>query len=329
MSVTFKNIFFLIISTIAGAAMMWWIYRGFDFDTIADFFTRRTNYIWITLTIAVGILANILRSFRWQMLLNSADISISTRRSVELVFISYLINSVTPRLGELTRCLLVKRGNGEISTRALGTVVVEKAADIACLVLLLGATLILRWHESVSLVTGLNERLAKALPDYAGLYICGGAICLAIGISFPLRKYLKVFFRNLWVGIGSIASLERPGGFVLLCLGIWSCNFLQLYLLLPCFESLTGLVFADSVHLFAAVSLGVLLPTPSGAGPWHFAVVKTLTNVYDVPRVAAQNFALISHGLKTSLVMLLGLLGFASYYASVWRWWQRKKHEQD
>lgn len=193
MSVTFKNIFFLIISTIAGAAMMWWIYRGFDFDTIADFFTRRTNYIWITLTIAVGILANILRSFRWQMLLNSADISISTRRSVELVFISYLINSVTPRLGELTRCLLVKRGNGEISTRALGTVVVEKAADIACLVLLLGATLILRWHESVSLVTGLNERLAKALPDYAGLYICGGAICLAIGISFPLRKYLKVF----------------------------------------------------------------------------------------------------------------------------------------
>lgn len=302
---------------------MWWLYRGFDLTLLVSFFGLRTNYVWITLTLLAGITANVLRSYRWRMLLRSADIQISTRRSIELVFISYLINSVTPRLGELTRCLLVKRGNAEISTRALGTVVVEKMADICCLLLVLGLALGLRWQQSVSLVESLGERFSFALPSYAIYIIIGAAICLLIGLSLPLKKYLRGFFLNLWKGVTAIARLRRPIGFVLLCVGIWICNFLQLYLLLPCFEDMAGLGVADMIHLFAAVSLGVLLPTPGGAGPWHFAIVKTLTAVHHVQRPAAQSFALITHGLKTALIMLLGLLGYASYYTSVYRRWKR------
>ncbi|MDO5751416.1 MAG: hypothetical protein Q4P78_09535, partial [Rothia sp. (in: high G+C Gram-positive bacteria)] len=67
------------------------------------------------------------------------------------------------------------------------------------------------------------------------------------------------------------------------------------------------------------------LPTPSGAGPWHFAIVKTLTGVYQVSKPVAQSFALLTHGLKTALVMLLGLLGYASYYNSLWIWWRRNQ----
>lgn len=96
MNGTTKNIVFLILSTIAGAAMMWWIYRGFDVHTLAEFFGQRSNYVWIILALAAGVLANVLRALRWRMLLESADIHISRRRSVELIFISYLINSVTP-----------------------------------------------------------------------------------------------------------------------------------------------------------------------------------------------------------------------------------------
>ena len=65
------------------------------------------------------------------------------------------------------------------------------------------------------------------------------------------------------------------------------CNFLQLYLLVPCFGGLSHVGLADTLHVFAAVSVGVLLPTPAGAGPWHFAIVKTLTGVYGVERAVA------------------------------------------
>ena len=73
---------------------------------------------------------------------------------------------------------------------------------------------------------------------------------------------------------------------------------------------------ADLLHVFAAASVGVLLPTPAGAGPWHFAIVKTLTGAYGVEKAAAQTFALISHGLKTALVMLLGLMAYVSFLAN-------------
>lgn len=82
---------------------------------------------------------------------------------------------------------------------------------------------------------------------------------------------------------------------------------------------------ADTLHVFAATSVGVLLPTPAGAGPWHFAIVKTLTTVYGIAKSVAQSYALITHGLKTVLVMLLGVLGYASYYREVWLWMKRKK----
>lgn len=320
-----KNILFLLFSTLVGLLLMGWIYRGFNVRLLADFFGQRSNYLWISLALAAGVLANVFRSLRWRMLLRSASISISVRRSVELVFISYLINSVTPRLGELTRSLLVKRGNAEVSTRALGTVVVEKVADVLCLLVLIGLAVTLRWQNTVELVNRMTEGLTWALPSYTFYIAVGCAICLLVGISFPLWKHVRRFIVNLWQGITAITRLRSPLSFVSLCVGIWVCNFLQLYLLLPCFEELAHLHTADVIHVFAAASVGVLLPTPAGAGPWHFAIVKTLTAIYQTAKPVAQSFALISHGLKTALVMLLGMLGYASYFRSMWAWWKRRR----
>ena len=323
-----KNILLLVASTLVGFGMMWWIYRDFNVDLLLGVFGQRANYVWIVLTLAVGLLANVLRSFRWRMLLRGAAIEVSVRRAVELVFISYLINSVTPRLGELTRSLLVRRGDAQTSTRALGTVVVEKLADVACLVVLIGVAVTLRWRETVGLVQSLTEGLTWVVPNYSFYTVIGGAVCLLIGISFPLWPHIRRFFQNLWQGISAIARLRSPLSFVGLSAGIWLCNFLQLYLLLPCFEALADVGLADMLHVFAAASVGVLLPTPAGAGPWHFAITKTLTGVYGELPGVAKTFALVSHGLKTALVMLLGVLGYASYYRSVWNSWKRRTAAQ-
>ncbi len=318
-----KNILFLIFSTIVGIGLMWWLYRGFDFSASREFFTRPNNYGFIIMVLVAGVMANVLRSLRWHMLLQSAQIDISLRRSVELIFISYLINSVTPRLGELTRSLLVRSGDAKVSTRALGTVVIEKLADVAFLVVVIGLAVSLRWNNTVSLVNRLSDGLTWAVPRYTFYIAVGSAVCLLIGFSWPLWKHIRRFANNLWQGVSAIARLKSPLSFAFLCIGIWTCNFLQLYLLVPCFEGMSHIGLADTLHVFAAVSVGVLLPTPAGAGPWHFAIVKTLTGVYGVERAVAQSFALITHGLKTILVMLLGVLGYVSYYRDVWQWMHR------
>lgn len=313
------------ISTLVGVLMMVWLYRGFNFAALSQFFSVPAHYLWISLVLIAGLLANVLRAMRWHMLLSSAHIRISRRRAIELIFIAYLINSVTPRLGELLRALLVKRGNADVSTRALGTVVVEKAADVGCLIIVIGLAVSLRWSKTVELAATLSERLTLALPNYLLFVIVGSIICLLIGLSFPFWHYLQRFFINLWKGISSILHLQSPLSFAALCTGIWVCNFLQLYLLIPCFDLFSSVSVADMLHVFAAASVGVLLPTPGGVGPWHYAVVKTLTGIYHIARPTAQSLALISHGLKTILIFLLGLLGYASYYRSVWKSIQRRR----
>jgi hypothetical protein len=48
------------------------------------------------------------------------------------------------------------------------------------------------------------------------------------------------------------------------------------------------------------------VPTPNGAGPWHFAV-KTMLILYGVADQQALYFVLIVHTLQTMLVVLLGI----------------------
>lgn len=294
-----------------------WIYRGFDFTPLGKVFKVSDNYLWILLSLFVGVAANVFRAFRWRMLLVGAKIGIKRRRAIELVFISYLINSVTPRLGELTRSLLVRRGDIEISTKAFGTVVVEKLADVCCLIVLVISAVVLRWEDTTGLATRLIAGLSSAVSSYTLYIIVGVIACVILGLALPKITHLNRLFQNLWKGITAIACLERPWTFILLCFCIWTCNFLQIYLLIPCFEELSSFSVIDALYLFTVASVGVLMPTPGGAGPWHFAIVKTLTSLYGVNGQVAKLFALVTHGLKTALVMLLGLLAYLTFYWGV------------
>lgn len=303
--------------TLAGVAMMVWLYRDFDFRSLLRVVCRRDHALWMAAALLFGVVANVLRSIRWQMLLHSAGVDVRLKHAVELVFISYLINSVTPRLGELTRCLLIRRGNAAVASRALGTVVVEKLADVCCLFFVVVAAITVRWSDTTALLGRMTGGIGQRLPGYASALIIVGIICLLLGISIPLRRRLRSFFSNLWQGMTAISRLKSPLHFILLCSGIWLSNFLQLFLLVPCFESLSFVGWREALQIFAMASVGMLLPTPGGAGPWHYAIIETLTRIHNVGRETARGFALVTHGLRTLLVMLLGLVAYATFYGEV------------
>ena len=60
--------------------------------------------------------------------------------------------------------------------------------------------------------------------------------------------------------------------------------------------------------MFVGGTFAVIVPTPNGAGPWHFAVV-TMMMLYGVDATDAAVFALIVLGIQTLLVIVLGLYG--------------------
>ena len=60
--------------------------------------------------------------------------------------------------------------------------------------------------------------------------------------------------------------------------------------------------------MFVVGSIAVVVPTPNGAGPWHFAVISMMM-LYGVSKTDAGIFALLVHGIQTFLIILLGIYG--------------------
>jgi uncharacterized membrane protein YbhN (UPF0104 family) len=81
---------------------------------------------------------------------------------------------------------------------------------------------------------------------------------------------------------------------------------MQFYLCFFCFGFSSDLSVLAGLLLFVAGSIAVVVPTPNGAGPWHFAIISIMM-LYGVAQTDASVFALIVHSTQTLLVAVLGI----------------------
>jgi uncharacterized membrane protein YbhN (UPF0104 family) len=119
-------------------------------------------------------------------------------------------------------------------------------------------------------------------------------------------KKLKSFLSNFMSGVMSLRKMENGWLFVLETFGIWFCYFMQFYLCFFCFGFSSDLSIFSALLLFVAGSIAVVVPTPNGAGPWHFAIISIMM-LYGVKQTDASVFALIVHSTQTLLVAVLGI----------------------
>ena len=122
---------------------------------------------------------------------------------------------------------------------------------------------------------------------------------------------MKSTVKGIWQGVMSIRNVKHPVLFVAFTLAIWGSYFLHYYLTFFCFESTAHLGMACALVTFIVGSIAVIVPTPNGAGPWHFAV-KTMLILYGVADTDALNFVLIVHSVQTLLVVALGVYAWVA-----------------
>ena len=96
-------------------------------------------------------------------------------------------------------------------------------------------------------------------------------------------------------------------------IGIWVCYFLTLGVSCFCFDFTADLGARCALVTFIVGSIAVIVPTPNGAGPWHFAVM-TMLILYGVADHQALYFVLIVHTVQTMLVVGLGIYAWLRLY---------------
>ena len=153
--------------------------------------------------------------------------------------------------------------------------------------------------------------------------ICGVAVLILL--HFLLRKLaiynkVKATLGGLWQGVISLKGVKNVPLFIAFTIGIWLSYFLHYYLTFQCFESTSHLSLMCGLVTFIVGSIAVIVPTPNGAGPWHFAV-KTMLILYGIQSNDALYFVLIVHSVQTLLVILLGIYAWIALAFT-------KKHSQ-
>lgn len=297
-----------------GGLILYWMYRDFDFKTVADTLMHGMNWTWMLLSFPFGILAQMFRGWRWHLTLEPIGEKPRTSTSINSIFLSYAVSLIVPRIGEFARCGILRRYDGVSFPKALGTVVMERAIDSALVMLiaLLTFAFQLRVFNTFFAETGTNLEsiLSKfSAAGYAVTVVCGVAVLILAWYllqRFAIYNKVRTMVRGIWQGIMAVRGVKHPWLFVAFTLGIWASYFLHYYLTFFCFEATSHLGMACSLVTFIVGSIAVIVPTPNGAGPWHFAV-KTMLILYGVGDVDALNFVLIVHSVQTLLVVALGV----------------------
>ncbi len=297
-----------------GGAILYWMYRGEDWQTILHVMTDEMDWTWMLLSFPFGILAQMFRGWRWRQTLDPVGEHPRTSVSVHAIFLSYAASLVVPRVGEFTRCGVLKRYDNVSFPKALGTVVTERAID-SLLVMGITATVLLLEMSTFGTFfrkTGTNLEGILQRFSLAGYFVA--AVCVVailILLHFLLRKLsiydkVKATLGGIWQGIISLKDVRNIPLFVFFTLGVWVSYFLHYYLTFFCFDFTADLGIGCALVTFIVGSIAVIVPTPNGAGPWHFAV-KTMLILYGVQDEHALYFVLIVHTVQTLLVVALGI----------------------
>ena len=132
----------VVLPFVLGGAILWWMYRGEDFSTISHVLTEEMNWTWMLLSFPFGILAQMFRGWRWKQTLEPIGVHPRTSVCMHAIFISYAASLVIPRIGEFSRCAILKRYDGSSFSKALCTVVTERAVDTLIVMIYSGIILL-------------------------------------------------------------------------------------------------------------------------------------------------------------------------------------------
>ena len=294
------NILNILLPLLLGGAILYWMYRGFDFERVQDALLHEVNWWWMAFSLVFGVLAQVFRGLRWKQTLEPLGEYPKTMNCIHAVFISYTTSLVVPRSGEVVRCGVLSRYDGTSFPKAIGTVVTERVIDSLLLIVMTLIVFLLQIKTFIRFFDETGTSLTGWLQTFTTTGYIVTAACVVVTIAFLwyfIRKAtifakLRKIISDIKDGIFSLSKVRNKGLFIFYTLAIWGSYFLHFYITFFCFP------FTVSLGLMTALLAFVV---------GGFAV-KTVLLLAGVQVAAdAETFVLIVHAVQTGLLPLLGM----------------------
>ena len=306
----------MVFPLLLGTLILVWVYRDFNFQRVGEVLFGGMNYAWMLFSLVFGVTAAVFRGYRWKLALEPLGEYPKTANCVYAIFISYASSLIIPRVGEVTRCGILAKYDNVSFSKSLGTVVSERMVDTLCMGLLSGLMLLLQLPVFLTFFAETGTNVNRYVDIFTSghfylIILCLLAVfILAVFLIWNIALFakLKGILLNVWQGFIALKDIRHIPLYIICSLGIWVSYFLEFYLAFYAFGFSADLGVTVALTMFVVGTFAVIVPTPNGAGPWHFAVM-TMMMLYGVGKEDAGIFALLVHGIQTFLLILLGIYG--------------------
>ena len=275
---------------------------------------RRVNVLTLGAAVASFVFSTAAKAIRWQLLL-AVRKAPSFGRAFSVLSVGLMVNTFLPaRLGEFARAYLMGEAEADSKVYVLGTVAVEKVADLLFLLL--------------SLMVLLSQ---MALPEWLIGPARGTALLIAILVPcFVLLAWQRDFFLRMveWTsrfvpsawreglvrqtryGLASLDVVRRPRlliGLLGWSLIVWILSALTNYLVFLALE-LAMPVWA-SLLLLVVLQVGTAVPSsPGRIGVFQYLVILTLS-IFAVDKNVALGYSVVLYLVIYVPIALLGVWG--------------------
>lgn len=283
---------------------------------------KSANYGWMLASISIGIIAHFIRALRWKLIIQTFGYKPKTPNLFFAVMNMYFANAFIPRLGEVTRCAILKKYEQIPVDKSLGTVVAERAVDLLSFLMLLGGLAIFEFETFNQIYEAVSAEFSKSPKEDPSFfaknwkYIALGVFIMAFGLLYLFRKnkfvgklYNKIVstIKGFWVGLKSTFLVKQKGLFALYTLLIWVLYYAMTYV---CFFTLpetstNNLLAPLTVLLFGTFAI-MLFPNGIGAFPVVVSIILMLPKFGEIHSGVGTALGWIIWGAQTLLILSVG-----------------------
>ncbi len=282
------------------------------------------SLFWMIIFIITLMLSHYIRALRWKIILHSVKPDTKMKNLFGALMIGYGVNCVTPKLGEVTRAMMIGQYENLSRSSMFGTVIVERVIDIFALGL---AVLISAFIWSTNLYETFPW-LESTLYISAVLMI---AVLLFIYLSVKLKERFYGVIIKLIDKLSQKVADKLGYIFEMLIQGFTSLKGTRNYLLTIFTTGILLFVYALSSYfgffmldmqsgkevtytmgwvLMSISAIGVVIPTPGATGSYHALAMSTLVLLFGFGETTSAAYAFLTHIISYFLFISIALIMF-------------------
>jgi uncharacterized protein (TIRG00374 family) len=281
---------------------------------------RQASTLWVVLAVGNVLVNTFMKGFRWYRLTGSVGRKVGIRRVIAANVAGQLLNLIYPaRAGDVSRVLIVGQ-DGHEKAFVLGSVALDKLADLVAFVLfaaillvqlpfpswlnkpvyltagitVIGVVFIIWWLSNADrgerLGYWLVKRKARWMPEPTWLYLIEMVQMTLKAISLVRQRKLA-FELSLWTVLVWLTAL---------------LNNILIWYALGLSEAHPGQVLPASWLLLIGLMAGVALPSvPGRFGIFEYICILALA-VFGVAQAQALTYGIILHAVVLLPALVLG-----------------------